>query len=1040
MRLKGIEIEAFRGYENKVYFDFVTQEGLLADLVVIYAPNGFGKTSFFDAVEWGLKDKINRFEAKILAEAATLEKTVLGHIGSNKAGTVKYLDSDDNFLLRTVKMRAKSDLGPGIVGKDSSSILRDYFPIKDNKTQVVEILPQNAVDEFVFSTSPEDRYKALTGFWDGYEDTKYYQGVAELLEFNNEAIVQQDAYIIKTKARIADLSASELQISAFNGLITEINGFDLTEQKLPLVEPGMVDSAEKFERLKAGYLKLMASFQTLQGEKRRNWERIESARNDYGSYKADIKEREELEKQVKFNKVMLDNFAKRARSIVELESLKSDENVVKARNADISFMIANQADYQQVVHELNTYRTELSALIQRNVAIADEIQVLRQNIFELSLKNAEIKKQAEDIGFENTYLERSQLLYERNLFLKAHSSKRIVLAQKILDHIAMEITGLQSQQLGVSSRLNFTVDDILLRFEDPTLSTEIKIIKATSDELSALEKNLASNEEKYFRSGSLNENLQRILNFGKDYIKETKTSTCPLCASEFQDFQDLLSVISRQKEDVLGLEELRSRIDEDQKKSSELKDRLTQEAELIKIVFRDRLEVLSRDITLLQVREHKFRTLKKYYQDQLSIANQDIAALERTVAVEALTHEAINNRIETNIKKLNEIKIQRQHGEGQEVLVKETLGELVNNRDKNIDRIKQLEGLQAAASAGDAYGRILEIIQNFGLTALDEAQLMKLKISDEEQQARLASEIEALTDYVSKLDVELQGSSETELSGLKSNLHDLIARLDARINAFDSRIEVLAKDFTLLPSDDILIALGTIKLTIDKEELEVRNLIENLNELLGRLDIIEKNVGLQVARLELVEQESRLEKLKLATIELENLKSKVKAFIDAKVNSVFNQQIINDIYRKIDPHPELKEVKLDLDFSELKPKLTIKARDLDGDAEVDPVLYLSSAQINVLSLSIFLAKALQNSETLIDTIFMDDPIQYLDSINILSFMDLIRLIVSGEAINRQLVFSTHDENFFKLLKKKFDPKYYHSKFIEFESYGRPKEG
>ena len=199
-----------------------------------------------------------------------------------------------------------------------------------------------------------------------------------------------------------------------------------------------------------------------------------------------------------------------------------------------------------------------------------------------------------------------------------------------------------------------------------------------------------------------------------------------------------------------------------------------------------------------------------------------------------------------------------------------------------------------------------------------------------------------------------------------------------------------------------------------------------------------ENVSLQIARAALKTMNDRFDKLKEITTELSDLKDKVKLYIDTKVNAVFNQDIINDIYQKIDPHPELKEIKLDLDFSQLKPKLTIKAKKFTNNVEIDPILYLSSAQINILSLSIFLAKALQKGNSVVDTIFMDDPVQYLDSINILSFIDLLRVMISKDGINRQVVISTHDDNFFRLLKKKFDPGFYTSKFIEFETYGKPR--
>ena len=63
MKFKRIEISAFRIYDNPAdaTFDFSTRDGQPADFVSLYAPNGFGKTSFYDAVEWGVTNNIQRF-------------------------------------------------------------------------------------------------------------------------------------------------------------------------------------------------------------------------------------------------------------------------------------------------------------------------------------------------------------------------------------------------------------------------------------------------------------------------------------------------------------------------------------------------------------------------------------------------------------------------------------------------------------------------------------------------------------------------------------------------------------------------------------------------------------------------------------------------------------------------------------------------------------------------------------------------------------------------------------------------------------------
>lgn len=90
-------------------------------------------------------------------------------------------------------------------------------------------------------------------------------------------------------------------------------------------------------------------------------------------------------------------------------------------------------------------------------------------------------------------------------------------------------------------------------------------------------------------------------------------------------------------------------------------------------------------------------------------------------------------------------------------------------------------------------------------------------------------------------------------------------------------------------------------------------------------------------------------------------------------------------------------------------------------------------------MSIFLAKALHAKDDdgqSVDCIFIDDPIQAMDSINILSTIDLLRSLVAN--YNKQIILSTHDENFHRLLEKKIPPGYFDSKFIELETFGKVK--
>ena len=174
-----------------------------------------------------------------------------------------------------------------------------------------------------------------------------------------------------------------------------------------------------------------------------------------------------------------------------------------------------------------------------------------------------------------------------------------------------------------------------------------------------------------------------------------------------------------------------------------------------------------------------------------------------------------------------------------------------------------------------------------------------------------------------------------------------------------------------------------------------------------------------------------------------NEKNNLKKYLEKIINGFFYKDLINKIYSKIDPHPDYSEIEFKCDFADKNPRLQIYTVKYVGGIRVEsiPSLYFSTAQINILSLSIFLARALktknQQSGKFVDCIFIDDPIQSMDTINILSFIDLFRSMVLF--LGKQLIVSTHEENFHLLLQKKIPVELFNSKYIEFETFGKLKK-
>jgi len=84
-RIEQVEIKDFRGF-NGEHPPINTN----SKFVLLFGPNGFGKTSFFDAVEWLFTGVIRRFENIMSKEERNREKNILlNKYSTESSGFVK---------------------------------------------------------------------------------------------------------------------------------------------------------------------------------------------------------------------------------------------------------------------------------------------------------------------------------------------------------------------------------------------------------------------------------------------------------------------------------------------------------------------------------------------------------------------------------------------------------------------------------------------------------------------------------------------------------------------------------------------------------------------------------------------------------------------------------------------------------------------------------------------------------------------------------------------------------------------------------------
>lgn len=145
--------------------------------------------------------------------------------------------------------------------------------------------------------------------------------------------------------------------------------------------------------------------------------------------------------------------------------------------------------------------------------------------------------------------------------------------------------------------------------------------------------------------------------------------------------------------------------------------------------------------------------------------------------------------------------------------------------------------------------------------------------------------------------------------------------------------------------------------------------------------------------------------------ELERYVEEINKTIGLEALSFLNKEnsTVQQLYRYLNPMVSSKGLKFIAEDEGLTIKISDKISNINN--EVNAQYVLSSGQLNVLALSIFLAVN-NSTNTNLNLIAIDDPIQNMDDINQFSVCDIL------SNLNRQLVFSTHDLDFIKLFTKK----------------------
>lgn len=237
-----------------------------------------------------------------------------------------------------------------------------------------------------------------------------------------------------------------------------------------------------------------------------------------------------------------------------------------------------------------------------------------------------------------------------------------------------------------------------------------------------------------------------------------------------------------------------------------------------------------------------------------------------------------------------------------------------------------------------------------------------------------------------------------------------------------------------------------IEILLEKENKKKNSLEEQLNKINKIKDRV-KSIYMYLKENEdyrnLQDCEKKLEQLnikkdyndkKLKDInKLKNAISDVVSKLNQEIMEE-NKNMINSVFRKIFPSPYYKQLDFIFDKSRSKDILKLQCNHIDETTTINPAYIFSSTQTNIISVSVFLGIAIKQNCTNLDLILLDDPVQNMDDMNVLSFIDVLRGCIDQNVLDKQIIISTHDERVTNLFAKKF--RFFNTKVYKFIEYTR----
>lgn len=1007
--VESISLENFRYYAGKKELSFLTSGNRTAVLVVIYAKNGMGKTSIFDGVEFALKGQVDRIKEMVKRDIKDNKwKGAIyhnrEHAKENSSVCIK-LDNGTEVVRNVVSVANDRDDCRAVPAIKGNKIVGD-----DRELWNQLILPHYKIDNFVSARKPTDQYEEWSASTASLKrEQEEFISSHKILVKKEKEKNDLEKNIEQKRGDLEKLENKRGQILEFQALISYYN--KVSEDKLP--EFCEENSPERYDQLK----NKAANYAYIYKEKRKeNKEEIEKIEYIFEvGYKVCVENKsnaEMLEREIGKLELEIQRIQERELLLEQeknikkqLETLQPEIVLYKKIKIYGTDKTLKKLDiYKNLIEKEQAYNNALNRL-------KEQKKIVEQHQSELMQRIESINKKKKCYPVVKEYFKNIKEILvaysEEIIKLEEHSKKILELSEK------KEKCQYQLKQLDkIKLPLSISEWDNKIQLEmqqnigDPWYSQVMDI----RNHYIQIQERIADRQKVLEDQKCKEKKLELALAEARKYIVDhQEICECPLCHTQFETWNSLMQKIFEfQKEDSESLDLEMKSLSEEIKTTENQYNLVYQE---VNNVLNQRIKeycntilIYERELINIQITLDTCSSKQKQLKEQQQIWENHL--LEYDIKLTNYEEKELIEWYEKLVDELNEVVKKHEELKNQEIKLKATADQykeklkVFGNEKAQIEKEPELFGyvqnLLTKPSDFEPEKYLEELI----------AEEVKLNQSSYELKKKLKTYFDVSQLAVSKLKAVCSSKKEALKSG-----------------------EVLRKKFAAFASyseEALQEKLNTAK-KMDEKYANQQNILQRIKEENGAREYFKKineyMNDLNEAQMKLVIQEKEIEQQR------EKFK-KAKTILEAGLKAYFDQQLINEIYKKINPHEIMREMKYELSFNDNEePQLIIKTSSEQGDS-YRPEGYFSTAQLNAVAFSSFLGRALKSKKMALQSIFIDDPVGHFDDINILGFADLIRSIL--ELTDYQIIMSTHDEKVFRILQRKLNQDYYPAKFIRLE--------